>query len=102
MDHEHRVIVADRPTDQVSDKGQAVVMIEETILNTGDTPKELFARAGYFSTRAVAEPHALGVDPFIAQEMTHHRAGSESAPRSRVSRKLSAQDRMRRKIRKKR
>ena len=55
MDHEHQVIVAARATGQVSDKGQAVAMTRETILNTGETPRELSADAGYYSAQAVAQ-----------------------------------------------
>ena len=65
MDNEHQVIMAARATDQHSDNGQAVVMIDETKLNTGDTPKELFAYAGYYSTRAVAELLVLAACPKI-------------------------------------
>ncbi len=61
MDHKHQVIVAARATGQVSDKGQAVAMTRETILNTGETPRELSADAGYYSAKAVAELGALGL-----------------------------------------
>ncbi len=39
MDHAHQVIVAARATSQSSDKQQAVVMIAETISNTGSVPR---------------------------------------------------------------
>ena len=44
VDSEHQVIVAARATDQPSDKGQAVSMIEETVNNTGALPKEVSRR----------------------------------------------------------
>ena len=72
VDSAHQVIVAARATNYPSDKGQAVVMVEETIGNVGTVPKELSADAGYYSARAVEELHALGVDPFIAPEKTRH------------------------------
>ena len=53
VDSEHQVIVAARATDQPSDKGQAVPMIEETVGNTGAVPKEVSADAGYYSAKAV-------------------------------------------------
>ena len=41
VDRTHQVIVAARATNQPSDKGQAVSMIEETVSNTGAVPKEV-------------------------------------------------------------
>ncbi len=71
-------------------------MIEETVSNTGEVPKELSADAGYYSARAVEELCALGVDPFIAPERTRHGARLEPAPRGRIPKELSPRDRMRR------
>ena len=102
VDHEHQVIVAALATGQASDKGQAVAMTRETILNTGETPRELSADAGYYSARAVAQLEALGVDPFIAPEKTRHGHKPPPAPRGRIPRDLSPRDRMRRKLRTKR
>jgi len=102
VDHEHQVIVAARASDQVSDKGQAVAMTLETILNTGETPRELSADAGYYSAHAVAGLQALGVDPYIAPEKTRHGTRPEPAPRGRMPKGLSARERMRRKLRTKR
>ena len=102
VDSEHQVIVAARATDQPSDKGQAVSMIEETILNVGAVPKEVSADAGYYSAKEVEDLYALGVDPFVAPEKTRHGWVPPPAPRGRIPRGLSARDRMRRKLRTKR
>ena len=102
VDSECQVIVAARATNVPSDKQQAVPMVEETTLNTGEVPKELSADAGYYSARAVEELCALGVDPFIAPERTRHGTRPEPAPRGRIPKGLSARDRMRRKLRTKR
>ena len=102
VDSEHQVMVAARATDQPSDKGQAVSMIEETILNVGAVPKEVSADAGYYSAKAVEELYALGVDPFVAPEKTRHGWVPPPAPRGRIPKGLSARDRMRRKLRTKR
>ena len=101
-DSECQVIVAAWATNQPSDKGQAVAMVEEAIENTGAVPKELSADAGYYSAKAVDELCALGVDPFIAPERTRHGTRLEPAPRGRIPKGLSARDRMRRKLRTKR
>ena len=45
---------------------------------------------------------ALGVDPFIAQEMTRHSTRPAPAPRGRIPKGLSPRDRMRWKLRTKR
>ena len=55
VDSEHQVIVAARATDQPSDNGQAVSMIEETVNNTGAVPKKVSADAGYYSAKEVEE-----------------------------------------------
>ena len=102
MDSAHQVIVAARATDQASDKGQALAMVQEAIGNTGTVPKELFADAGYYSAKKVEELCRLGVDPFIAAEKTRHGMRPEPAPRGRIPKGLSARDRMRRKLRTKR
>ena len=98
VDHAHQVIVAARATNQSSDKQQAVVMIEETIRNTGVMPREVSADAGYYSAKAVDDLQALGVDPFVAPEQTRHGRMVPPAPRGRIPRQLSPRDRMRRKL----
>ena len=54
VDHDHRVIVAAKATNQASNERQPVVMVEETIANTGVAPGELSADAGYYAAQAVA------------------------------------------------
>ena len=98
VDHAHQVIVAARATNQSSDQQQAVVMIEETIRNTGVMPREVSADAGYYSAKAVDELSALGVDPFVAPEQTRHGRVVPPAPRGRIPKHLSPRDRMRRKL----
>ena len=102
VDSAHQVIVAARATGQASDKGQAAVMVEEAIGNTGAVLNEVSADAGYYSAPEVKALQALGVDPFIAPERTLHGTRLEPAPRGRIPRGLSARDRMRRKLRTKR
>ena len=102
VDNAHQVIVAARATNQPSDKGQAVSMIEETVSNTGEVPKEVSADAGYYSAQAVDGLYALGTDPFVAPEQTRHGRVVPPAPRGRIPNNLSARDRMRRKLQTKR
>ncbi len=65
-------------------------------------PKELYSDAGYYSARAVEELCALGVDPFIAPEMTCQGTRPEPEPCGRIPKGLSRRDRIRRKLRTKR
>ena len=102
VDRTHQVIVAARATNQPSDKGQAMSMIEETVSNTGAVPKEVSADAGYYSAKAVEELYSMGVDPFIAPEKTRHARVLEPAARGRMPEGLSVRNRMRRKLRTKR
>ena len=102
MNNAHQVIVAARATNQPSDKGQAVSMIEETIGNVGTVPRDVSADAGYYTDMAVEELYAMGVDPFVAPEKTRHGKVLEPAPRGRIPQGLSVRDRMRRKLRTKR
>ena len=102
VDSAHQVIVAARATNQPSDKGQAVSMIEETANNTGAVPKEVSADAGYYSAKAVEGLYDLGVDPFVAPERTRHGWVPPPAPRGRIPKGLSVRDQMRRKLRTKR
>ncbi len=102
VDNAHHVIVAARATNQPSDKGQALSMIEETIGNVGAVPKEVSADAGYYLAKAVDGLYDLGVDPFVAPEKTRHGRVVPPAPRGHIPKGLSARDRMRRKLRTKR
>ena len=102
VDHAHQAIAAARATNVTSDKQQAVVMVEETISNTGVVPREVSADAGYYSAKAVDDLQALGVDPFIAPEQTRHGRVPPQVPRGRIPKYLSPRDRMRRKLQTKR
>ena len=94
----HQVIVAADVTNQPSDQGWALPLVQQTENNTGTLPREASADAGYYSAQAVAELYALGVDPFIPPDKTRHGTVIPSAPRGRIPRHLSPADRMRRKL----
>ena len=102
VDSAHQVIVAARAIAEASDKEQAAVMTAEAIGNVGAVPREISADAGYYSSRAVAELEALGVDPYVAPEKTRHGRVPPPAPRGRIPRHLSPRERMRRKLQTKR
>ena len=76
VDHAHQVIVAARATNRPSDKGQAVGMIQETVLNTGAVPREVSADAGYYSAQTVDDLYALGGGPLRRSESDSARNGN--------------------------
>lgn len=99
VDQAHQVIVASEVTNQASDQGWALPLVQEIESNLGSLPKEASADAGYYSAKAVEELNALGVDPFIPPDRTRHGVALPPAPRGRIPSHLSAGDRMRRKLR---
>ena len=99
VDSAHQVIVAADVTNQPSDHGWALPLVQQIENNTGSLPKEASADAGYYSTQAVEELYALGVDPFIPPDKTRHGTVLSPAPQGRIPGHLSPADRMRRKLR---
>ncbi len=99
VDSAHQVIVAADVTNQPSDHGWALPLVQQIENNTGSLPKETSADAGYYSAQAVEELYALGVDPFIPPDKTRHGTVLPPAPRGRIPGHLSPGDRMRRKLR---
>ena len=102
VDQAHQVIVAAEATNQPSDQGWALPLVQEIENNTGSLPKEASADAGYYSAKALEELYALGVDPFIPPDKTRHGVVIPPAPRGRIPSHLSTAHRMRRKLRTKR
>jgi transposase len=102
VDSAHQVIVAADVIDQPSDKRQAVPMMQQVKENTGELPRQMSADAGYFSSGAVKDIAADGVDVYIPPDKVRHAHNPRPAPRGRVPQSLSIVDRMRRKLRTKR
>jgi transposase len=99
VDSANQVIVAAEVTDQPSDKGQAVPMMEQVKANTGGLPREMSADAGYFSSDAVTELTANGIDVYMPPDKMRHTYKMPAAPRGRIPKGLSVADRMWRKLR---
>ncbi len=102
VDSAHQVIVAAEVTECPSDRGQAVPMMEQVKTNTGTVPREMSADAGYFSSNAVKDLTADGIDVYMPPDRMHHTYKMPAASRGRIPKGLSAVDRMRRKLRTKR
>jgi len=99
VDSANQVIVAAEVTDQPSDKGQAVPMMEQVKANTGGLPREMSADAGYFSSDAVTDLSADGIDVYMPPDKMRHAYNMPAAPRGRIPKGLSIVDKMRRKLR---
>ncbi|MBF8268266.1 MAG: transposase [Dehalococcoidia bacterium] len=99
VDSAHQVIVAADVTDQPSDKGQAVPMMKQVKANTGQLPRQMSADAGYFSSDAVKDLTADGIDVYMPPDRMPHAYKMPAAPRGRIPKGLSIVDRMRRKLR---
>ena len=98
VDSAHQVIVAAEVTEQPSDRGQAVPMMEQVKANTGELPRQMSADAGYFSSDAVKDLTTDGIDVYMQPDKMHHAHTQPAAPRGRIPKGLSIVDRMRRKL----
>ena len=74
-------------------------MMEVVKVNTGQLPRQMSADAGYFSSNAVQNLTALGIDVYMPPDKTGRRFTIPPAPRGRIPKSLSTVDRMRRKLR---
>jgi transposase len=99
VDSTHQVIVAAEVTNKPSDRGQAEPMMEVVKVNTGQLPRQMSADAGYFSSDAVKNLTAQGIDVYMPPDKMGHRLTLPPAPRGRIPKSLSIVDRMRRKLR---
>ena len=99
VDSANQVIVAAEVTNKPTDRGQAEPMMEVVKVNTGQLPCQMSADAGYFSSDAVKNLTARGIDVYMPPDKIGHRFTLPPAPRGRIPKCLSIADRMRRKLR---
>jgi transposase len=98
VDSAHQVIVAAEITDHPTDRGQAEPMMDKVKENTGELPTQMSADAGYFSSDAVTNLTAQGIDVYMPPNKTPHSDFVLAAPRGRIPNNLSIPDKMRRKL----
>ena len=67
--------------------------------NVGQLPRQVSADAGYFSSDAVSNLVAMGIDVYMPPDKTRHASVLPPAPKGRIPKDLSIVDRMRRKLR---
>jgi len=99
VDEAYQVIVATDFAASGADNPALPGMLEQTITNTGSTPRETLADAGYFSENNVAAAHAAGTDPLIATGRLTHGEQVPDAPRGRIPTNATPKARMARKLR---
>ena len=102
VDADHQVIVATDLTDVGNDVASLLPMVTETIANTGTTPGQVLADAGYTSEAncdAAAQITAeSGTEFFIAPGRTKHDDPAPVAPRGRIPKSATPKQRMARKL----
>jgi len=99
VDSANQVIVAAELTNRPSDKGQVEPVMEAVKANVGQLPRQVSADAGYFSSDAVSNLVAMGIDVYMPPDKTRHASVLPPAPKGRIPKDLSIVDRMRRKLR---
>jgi transposase len=99
VDSAKQVIVAAEVINNPTDRGQAEPMMAVVKRNVGQLPRRMSADAGYFSSDAVTNLTALGIDVYMPPDKIGHRFSLPPAPRGRIPNGLSIADRMRRKLR---
>jgi transposase len=105
--NEHQIILAADVTAETNDKKQVKPMLkqlQENLAAAGVTEKvrEMTADSGFFSEENVAFVEGLDIEPFMATERLKHHEEIPPAPRGRCPQKLTAKQRMARRLRTKR
>ncbi len=99
VDDAYQVIVATDFAASGADNPALPGMLEQTVTNTGSTPRETLADAGYFSEHNVDAARAAGTDPLIATGRLAHGDQVPDAPRGRIPKDATPKQRMARKLR---
>jgi transposase len=73
VDRDHQVIVACELTDMAADAPHFEPMLSQVVQNTGGTPSEVSADAGYFSEANVESQLGSGTQPLIPPDRMKHR-----------------------------
>lgn len=84
VDADRQVIVAADLTDQAADAPHFTDMVDATAANTGTTPREFLADAGYWSEDNAPDAAERGVDALIATGRFKHGEQPPPAPRGPI------------------
>lgn len=99
VDEANQVIVATDFAASGADNPALGDLLDQTITNTGATPAQMLADAGYFSEDNIAAAHAAGTDPLIATGRLKHGETVPHAPRGRIPTNATPKARIARKLR---
>ena len=99
VDEANQVIVATDFADSGADSPAFADMLDQTITNTGMTPTQTLADAGYFSEANINTAQRAGADPLIATGRLTHGETVPDAPRGPIPKDATPKARMARKLR---
>ena len=99
VDEANQVIVATDFADSGADNPAFGDMLDQTMTNTGVTPGQTLADAGYFSEANIEAAREAGTDPLIATGRLTHGETVPDAPRGRIPKDATPKARMARKLR---
>ncbi len=99
VDDAYQVIVATDFAASAADNPAFGAMLGQTMTNTGTTPRETLADAGYFSSDNIDAADRAGTDPLIATGRLAHGEKVPDAPRGRIPTDATPKARMARKLR---
>jgi len=72
VDSDRQIIIAADVTQQANDKLQLVPMVKQAVENTGTTPQNLSADAGYFSQEALSDPVLADIQTLVPPSRQKH------------------------------
>ena len=99
VDAETQIIVAADLSNLAADAPHLIPMIEQVEANTGQTPREVSADAGYWSESNLAALDDKLIDAFIPPDrLKHGDARRQKPPVGRIPNSASRADRMRRRL----
>ncbi len=99
VDADTQVILAADLTNCAADSQHLPGLVEQTIENCGDTPKQASADAGYYSQANVDFLREKGIEALIPPgKVPHSEWRNRKAPRGRIPQHLSDKERMQRKL----
>jgi len=99
VDEANQVIVAADFAACGVDCPEFAEMLDQAIANTGSTPRETLADAGYFSADNLADAAGHGTEAFIATGRLKHGEEVPAAPRGPIPKNATPKQRMARKLR---
>lgn len=103
VDAANQVIVAADVVQAANDKRELIPMVEAAVDACEEVPSAVSADAGYWSEENAETLEYYEIEAYVAPEKIRHRQWREAkAPRGRIPKGLTQQERMRRKLKTKR